>query len=307
MPDNVLPSTPAQQFTLLDRLMNRLYRKLARQAERQKNIVCAQGAGEGRPGDQGRRGRRVRHGAGPQDATPVSFPGIDGNTHAFVLAAGEVYNTQAGNSALAGLGEEAGTLGQEQMISAHAGGLIGFLKGQVNGCAAEVLREIGNLMWDDEALTVDSSMEAENTGIYVDTSWRPHERQGLKDHYEFAVVPNSMPFRPPEAKLQIITSLRRATADHARHPGRDFRRPGIRPDLRREHATARRSSASSSRCSSRKRAAAIRTRPARPPAHRGKSSAAASTAGRAAGPAGRDGADDAGPQPEPRGEVGAGT
>jgi hypothetical protein len=209
VPDNVLPSTPAQQLTLLHRLMNRLYGKLARQAKRQKTFVMVE---KGKDKD----GLTIKDAVDgqyvtvldPKSAVPVNMPGVDGNTNAFFMAASEIYNTQAGNErSIAGLGEEAGTLGQEQQIAAHAGGLIGFLKGQVNACASEVMREIGCLMWDDEAMTVDSSMEVENTGIMVDTSWRPGDRKGLKDQYDFRVEPDSMPYRPPEAKLQIINQF----------------------------------------------------------------------------------------------------
>ena len=209
VPDNVLPSTPAQQLTLLDRMMNNLYGKLARQAKRQKNFVMVPKGGE-------KDGIAIKDAVdgeyimvnNPKAAVPVNMPGIDGNTNAFFMASQEIYNTQAGNErSIAGLGEEAGTLGQEQQIAAHAGGLIGFLKGKVNSCASEVLREIGCLMWDDESLTVKSSMEAENTGYMVDASWKPGLREGLKDHYDFCVEPNSMAYRPPEAKLQIINQF----------------------------------------------------------------------------------------------------
>jgi hypothetical protein len=211
MPDNVMPTTPAQQLVLLDRLMNRLYGKLASQAKRQKNTV-AFAAGKDDVAQRGKEaedGEFWNGGLDPKNSlVPVNFPGIDGNTHAFFMAAQEVYNTQAGNErALGGLGEEAGTLGQEQMIGQKAAGLIGYLKGQVNNCAADVMREIGALMWDDNVLTVDSSVEAGTTGYRVDASWKPGDRQGLKDHYDFAVEPNSMAFRPPEAKLNTLTQF----------------------------------------------------------------------------------------------------
>ena len=206
VPDNVMPSTPAQQLVLLDRLMNRLYHKLARQAERQKNTVAYEPGRE----DDALRGKDAQDGeffkaVNPKSMTPISFPGVDGNTHAFFLAAAEIYNTQSGNErALGGLAEEANTATQEQMLSRGASGRIAFMKGAVNQFASDIQREIGSLMWDDEALVVDSSMEAENTGYHVDTSWRPGDRKGLKDHYDFAVEPNSMAFQPPEAKVQKL-------------------------------------------------------------------------------------------------------
>ena len=206
VPDNIMPSSPAQNLKGLHDLGNRLYRKLSAQAERQKNIVGVPAGSE----DDGRKAKDAKDGEypvfrDPKALVPISFPGVDGNTNAFFLAVQEVYNDQAGNQRMiGGLGKEADTVGQERIISSHAGGLIGFMKGAVNACASEICREYGNLMFDDEAMTVDSYMEAENTGYYMDSSWRPGDRAGLKSHYDFCVEPNSMSYRPPEAKLQQI-------------------------------------------------------------------------------------------------------
>jgi len=206
VPDNIMPSSPAQNLYGLHLLGNRLYRKLAEQALRQKNTVGYAPGGE----DDASRGLNAKDGEffkvrDPKNMQPISFPGVDGNTNAFFLASGELYNTAAGNErAIAGLGSETDTVGQEKMIEQHASGMIGYMKGRVNDCAGNLSRKIGALMWDDEALTIESSMEAEHTGYHVDSSWRPGEREGIKNFYDFSVEPNSMGFQPPEAKLQKV-------------------------------------------------------------------------------------------------------
>ena len=209
VPDNPIPDAPAKQLVLLDRLMNTLYGKLAHQARRQKNIVMV-------PKGQEQDGLALKRAVDgefpmvidPKSAVPVSFPGVDGNTHAFFLAAAEVYNTQSGNErALGGLATEADTATQEQMLFRGAGGRIAFLKQQVQNFASDIFREIGQLMWDDENLEVESSMEVEQTGYYIDTSWKPGKRTGLKDHYEFSVEPNSMAYQPPEMKVQKLDNF----------------------------------------------------------------------------------------------------
>lgn len=213
MPDNPMPTTPAQQLILLDRMQNRLYGKLSDQADREKQNFAFSGGQE----DIALRWKNSVDGevwnAGQitdlkNSLVPMSTPGPDANVHSFFLAAQEVYNTQAGNErALAGLGEEASTATQEQQIAAHAGGLIGYLKTHVNDFASEVMREIGNLMWDDKHLEVETTMDAENTGRYIDSSWKPKDRKGKKDQYDFTVEHNSMEFRPPEAKLKTLSQF----------------------------------------------------------------------------------------------------
>lgn len=206
VPDNVIPSSPSQNLFGLHLLGNRLYRKLAGQANREKDIIGFLPGHE----DDAKRGLDAQDGEtvkmrDPKALVPMHFGGVDGNTHAFFLAVQEVFNAQAGNPrALAGLGREADTLGQEEIIESNAKGMIASMKGAVNQCAANICRKIGALMWDDEYLEVESTMEAENTGYFVDSSWRPGEREGLKDNYEFSVEPNSMGHRPPEMKVQAI-------------------------------------------------------------------------------------------------------
>lgn len=214
MPDNVMPVSPASILKPLHDLSNRLYRKLAAEADRQKVTFAYPPGGD----DDAKRHRTSVDGEywkcrDPKNIVPVVTPGVDGNTNAFFLAAQELYNIQSGNErALGGLGLAAGTLGQEELLMGQAVGMIAGMKGAVYECASRIGRKIGCLMFDDEYLEVPSSAEAENTGYWLDTTWRPGDRQGLKDHYKFSVHPNSMNWEPPEAKwakkqqfLQVLT------------------------------------------------------------------------------------------------------
>lgn len=206
VPDNIMPTTPAQVLKALHDLSNRLYRKISGQAQRQKNIVAYAPGAE----DDADLARKAVDGGyykfrDPKTLTPLNFPGVDGNTHAFFIAAQEVYNVQAGNErVIGGLGQTASTLGQEEIIQGQAGQLIYKMKGAVNNFAAEIGREIGGLMYNDEYLEINSSMEAENTGVYVDSSWRPGEREGILDYYDFCVEPNSMAYKSNETTFQKI-------------------------------------------------------------------------------------------------------
>jgi hypothetical protein len=93
------------------------------------------------------------------------------------------------------------------MLSNATSGRMAFMKGAVNDFVSEILREIGMLLWEDENMTVENTIEAEHTGYYVPpelASWKPGDREGAPDHYDFAVEPNRMIFRPPEAKLATL-------------------------------------------------------------------------------------------------------
>ena len=212
VPDNIIPSSPAQNLKGLHDLTNRIYRKLSAQASRQKTVFPFAAGAE----DDAQRQKDARDGEyikmrDPKSVQVNNIPGVDGNTHAFWLAIQEVYNNQAGNErSIGGLGREADTVGQEKIVEDHAQGMIGYMKGAVNDCASRISRKIGALMWDDEVLTTESTMEVENTGYRVDSTWRPGEREGIKDYYDFCVEPTSMGYQPPEAKLQKVMGFLQA-------------------------------------------------------------------------------------------------
>lgn len=203
VPDNIIPTTPAHHLKALHDLSNRLYRKLSGQASRQKNTFAFPPGGE----DDAERHKASKDGEywmcrEPKSVAGVNTPGVDGNTHAFFLAAQEIYNVQSGNErAVGGLGTEADTLGQEEIVQANVGGRIVQMRDRVICWVAEIAREVGGLMFDDEYLEIESSREVENTGYRLDTSWRPGLREGLKNHYEFSVEPRSMGYRPAREKL----------------------------------------------------------------------------------------------------------
>ena len=204
VPDNLIPVAPAMNLYGLHNLTNELFRKEADQAERQKNTVAYPMGGD----DDAERGKNARDGEyfavrDPKNLQPISFPGVDANGHAFSLSLDETYNIQAGNERLiGGLGAEADTATQEKMLAANSSGRVSYMRGLFNNATADVCRKLGDLMWDDEDLTVESSMEV--GGRRMDTSWTPGNRKGLRNYYTFGVEPSSMGYQPPEAKMNKI-------------------------------------------------------------------------------------------------------
>jgi hypothetical protein len=220
VPDNLVPSSPLQQLMALHRLINRIFTKLASQATAQKNIFVS------RPGDE-KWGQIMKDAqnnewvVSPTTPDQISIRGVDGPTMAFWLQNQEIYNTQSGNErALGGLGTDAPTATQEQMMLGQAGGLIGRMRSKVEQCAENCCRKIGVEMWESESLTVDGSSEIGQTKLYQPTTWRPKSykpkpgesptREGLRDHYDFQIRANSMGYKPPEAQLQQVVQFGQA-------------------------------------------------------------------------------------------------
>jgi len=65
-------------------------------------------------------------------------------------------------------------------------------------------------MWEDETMEIDSSMEI--GGVVLPMNWRPEQRTGDFEDYEFRIEPYSMVFKTPEQKLQELFQVLRELA-----------------------------------------------------------------------------------------------
>ncbi len=203
VPDNLIPTSPAHNLMGLHLLYNGLLRKQSRQANRQKTNPTYRPQSV----EDAERMKRVKDGewvkvADPSGINVVTQGGVDQANVAFSMAVMDLFDRQAGNlRAMAGLGAQTQTVGQEQLIHQAASRKEARMQQRTHGFVAMLLKSLGHLMWADEMLEVPSSDEvAPGTGVYVDTSWTPELREGAFWQYNFDIEPYSMNYEPPEAK-----------------------------------------------------------------------------------------------------------
>lgn len=207
VPDNLLGLAPAANLKELHDLYNALFCKQAAQARRQKtNPVFAPGAeGDAERMRDAKDGQWVKS-VDPQKINVVSQGGVDPANVAFSITVGDMFDRMGGNvSAMGGLGQQAATYGQEQLIYGAVGRAEGKRLQRVHAFTAEVLRDTGHLMWYDAMMSFPVAAEHRpGSGIYVESGWSPEQREGDFWQYNFDVVPFSMAYEPPEIKLQKL-------------------------------------------------------------------------------------------------------
>ena len=206
VPDNIIPSSPAQNLKGLHDVYNRLMRKLIQQATVAKQVTAFP-PGEAKQADNA---RNAQNGDwlpfnNPKDIQTVTIGTVDGNINAFAMALDEVYNVQAGNlRSLGGLGAEAKTARQEESIAQRASGIVTKMSLNVLRFVGEVGSGLKNLMWDDQALEQQNFIPAGDTGFMVPSDWTPDFREGERDNYTLAVEPYSLLYRDPKDKVRQI-------------------------------------------------------------------------------------------------------
>lgn len=207
VPDNVLPSSPMSNLLALHELYNGLLRKQARQAKRQKSFVAY------RPDamDDANRTKNVSDGEmmkmkDPSGINQVMMGGVAQENVAFGIGVLDLFSRQAGNlEAMAGLGAQTGTVGQEELIHAAVSRKEAKMQQRVHKFTASVMGKIGHMMWADEFLEVPGQTEAvPGSGVMVDATWTPEKREGDFWQYNFDIIPGSTNYESTDQKIGKI-------------------------------------------------------------------------------------------------------
>jgi hypothetical protein len=213
-PDNIIPTSPAMNLKGMHDLQNRLHRRMEADSDANRVVNVFPPGME----DDAERLRTAERngwyrGKSPESIKQFQSGGVDQRDMALATFIQTEYDRLAGNlQAMGGLGQQASTLGQEELIHGNVSKNVADMRMAVVSFASKCILDLGRLMWEDETLELKTSMEVGNTGINVTSDWTPDYREGEFDDYEFRIEPYSMIFRTPEQKLQELFQVIREIA-----------------------------------------------------------------------------------------------
>jgi len=213
-PDNIIPTSPAINLKSMHDLQNRLHRRMEQDsdAHRVVNTYSPAGADDAEKIRTARRNSWIKMN-NPKDIGQVEVGGVDQRDMALATFLQTEFDRLAGNlQAMGGLGAQAGTVGQEELIYGQLSKNVADMRLGVVNFAAESILDLGRLMWEDETLEIQSSMPVGNTGIQVRSDWTPDYRVGEFDDYQFRVEPYSMVYKTPQQHLQEYFQVLREIA-----------------------------------------------------------------------------------------------
>jgi hypothetical protein len=204
VPDNVIPASPAVNLKGMHDLQNRLHRRMEQDsdAHRVVNVYPPSGA------DDAERLRTAKRNSwqrmnDPKGIAQVETGGVDQRDMALATFIQDEYDRFAGNlQAMGGLGAQAATVGQEEMIHGQVSRAEADMRMAVVNFASDSILDLGRLMWEDENLELQSTISIGNSELPA--NWMPGYRKGEFEDYQFKVEPYSMVFKTPEQKLQEL-------------------------------------------------------------------------------------------------------
>jgi hypothetical protein len=213
-PDNIIPTSPAMNLKGMHDLQNRLHRRMEADSDANRVVNVYP---PGMEDDAERLRTAERNGwyraKSPESIKQFQSGGVDQRDMALATFIQTEYDRLAGNlQAMGGLGQQASTLGQEELIHGNVSKNVADMRMAVVSFASKCILDLGRLMWEDETLELKTSMEVGDTGINVNSDWTPDYRQGEFDDYEFRIEPYSMIFKTPEQKLQELFQVIREIA-----------------------------------------------------------------------------------------------
>jgi len=210
VPDNIMPVAPASHLISLDRIINIVMRKQAKRARNQKKNLVYNPAGQ----HDAKRLRASNDGEqirvdDTQNISTVEQGGIDGPNQAFLGELLEQFDVMAGNlTALLGLGAQADTAKQEQLIH-DAGSKKGSqMQYRVLDATRRLIKDLGFLLWQDEfkVLAAEESVEG-HPDIRFDATWRPGDREGNFQDYNIDINVFSMAYQSPTQRAQSLLGM----------------------------------------------------------------------------------------------------
>lgn len=209
VPGNIMPVPPAQQLLDLHDASNRVFRKIVRQADRQKTLtIVASGAEEdGRRVIQANDGDTIRS-DNPQATREVRYGGPDSASIAFLLQLKDLFVYLGGNlDALGGLGRQANTVGQESLIQRSANMLIADMQDRTTTAVRKVIESLADYLWNDPITVPKVVKKVAGTDFSIPVEFTQDIREGDLLDYMIEIAPYSMQSRTPTERLQTITQM----------------------------------------------------------------------------------------------------
>ncbi len=207
VPSNSMPLPPAALWTDLHDLGNRVMRKLARQAERQKSVLGYAGTAS----DDAERIKEAADGEAVRmdDPTKVQqyvYGGIDQPNLAFLLQIKDMFAYFGGNlDSLGGLGPQSETLGQDQLMSAAASQRVADMQDCVGKFAKGVMEALAFHVWHDPSTQYE--LEKPVAGSNKRTApfiFSDETREGDWLDYNIDVEPFSMTHQTPQMRIAAL-------------------------------------------------------------------------------------------------------
>lgn len=209
VPNNIVPLSPLMMIRDINGLANGLFRKLGRQADRQKTVTFVR-AGSPADGD-----RIVSASDGdtikvddPGNVGEATYGGPDPKNQAFLMQMDATLNRFGGNlDMLGGLAPQSDTVGQDQLLASQSSKRIEKMQEATYAWAKGICHDLAWHLWEDPLIQLPLTKRVQGVDLEIPTWFSPDSRKGEFLDYNFNIAPYSMQKPSPTVRLQQIMGL----------------------------------------------------------------------------------------------------
>lgn len=210
VPGNLMPLPPIAALMDLHKIVNEAWNKLADQAQRMKMVNYFKRGAE----EDAMRVLDAYDGAtiGVDDpenlVKEARFGGPDQALFAMAQRSSAEFSRNAGNlDALGGLGVQADTLGQEELLKASSSGRVNFMQNKMLRATAGVVRSLAFWDWHDPLKVRYLTRMLPGVEAQVPFMSTPEQR---REHdffdFNFQIEPHSLQYQGPGQRLNMLFS-----------------------------------------------------------------------------------------------------
>lgn len=204
VPGKIFPLPPAALWLDIHQTVNKIFLKLESQADSQKNLTVF-GQGDEKSAETVRDAKTDDYITlnNPQGINQVAIGGPNQMNMAFMITLEQMFSKMAGNlDALGGLGPQADTLGQDQLIHQSASVQISDMQDRVEEHAKQNISSIAFLKWHEPFSNERFTKPIPGTNMEISDTWDNSRKQGGFFEYNFTIIPYSMRHSTPESIVQ---------------------------------------------------------------------------------------------------------
>lgn len=209
VPDNALPLAPAHHWLDLHKAQNILLNKLLWQAKNQKNVNWFT--------PTGKEDAEKMKNAADQEWIPIRDPsgigvlgtgGIDGKNNGFFLQLRDLASWVWGNiEAIGGLGPQAGTLGQDQLLAQSSSKQLAEMQSEMIRYTRTLMQAIVYYIIDDPMFEKSGMRTIPGTTIEIPWSVSSNSLEHEWSYRDFDIEPYSMQDMSPSETVAAMQTL----------------------------------------------------------------------------------------------------
>lgn len=216
VPGNLRPVGPLMHLIDLNQEINVNFRKLCRQARRQKTVT---GYRKGQEEDA-RSMEKTDDGQfsglnDPESVRELIMGGPNQGNHLFVRDLIEKFNWAAGNLAsMGGLMPQANTLGQEELLNQQANGQIAAMQSETYAYVGDVVESLLWFWWHDPQKVMRTQLDDVNLPdvhlpmkIYPGNHPDPRQMRRQGEMPQVKIDPYSMRYQTPQQRLAFLMQM----------------------------------------------------------------------------------------------------